>query len=145
MPPNEVPMYEYWQNAKNPAGIVLRIGKIFVEVCFPVCYNFVTSCWGYRYPEEDEGGTPMFVKEVVVNNPVGLRARPATFFTQKANEFKCSVWIQKDERKVNAKSLLGVLSLGITKDTTVTIVADGDDEEQACETLCELISKEFAE
>ena len=87
----------------------------------------------------------MFSKEVVVMNPVGLRARPATFFTQKANEFGCSVWIQKDERKVNAKSLLGVLSLGITKDTPVSIVADGEDEEQAVETLCELISQEFSE
>ncbi|MBQ4426778.1 MAG: HPr family phosphocarrier protein [Oscillospiraceae bacterium] len=87
----------------------------------------------------------MFSKEVVVMNQVGLRARPATFFTQKANEFKCSVWIQKDERKVNAKSLLGVLSLGIIKGTNITIVADGEDEESAVETLCELISHDFAE
>ena len=87
----------------------------------------------------------MFVKEVVVQNQVGLHARPATFFIQKANEFKCSVWIQKDERKVNAKSLLGVLSLGIIKGTSIEIVADGEDEESAVETLCELISKDFAE
>ncbi len=87
----------------------------------------------------------MFVKEVVVMNQVGLRARPATFFTQKANEFKCSVWIEKEERRVNAKSLLGVLSLGIIKGMTINIVADGKDEEQAVETLCELISRDFAE
>ncbi len=87
----------------------------------------------------------MFVKEVVVMNQVGLRARPATFFTQKANEFKCSVWIEKDERRVNAKSLLGVLSLGIIKGMTINVVADGKDEEQAVETLCELISRDFAE
>ncbi len=87
----------------------------------------------------------MFVKEVVVMNQVGLRARPATFFTQKANEFKCSVWIEKDERRVNAKSLLGVLSLGIIKGMTISVVADGKDEEQAVETLCELISRDFAE
>ena len=87
----------------------------------------------------------MFVKEVVVMNHVGLRARPATFFTQKANEFKGSVWIEKDERRVNAKSLLGVLSLGIIKDTAINIVADGEDDEQAVETLSELISKDFAE
>ena len=87
----------------------------------------------------------MFVKEVTVMNQVGLRARPATFFTQKANEFKCSVWIEKDERRVNAKSLLGVLSLGIVKDATINIVADGKDEERAVETLCELISSDFAE
>jgi len=87
----------------------------------------------------------MYIKEVVVMNQVGLRARPATFFTQKANEFKCSVWIEKDERRVNAKSLLGVLSLGVIKGTEIKIVADGEDEEQAVETLCDLISKDFAE
>ncbi|MBQ8934964.1 MAG: HPr family phosphocarrier protein, partial [Oscillospiraceae bacterium] len=52
----------------------------------------------------------MTVKEAVVNNQVGLYARPATFFIQKANEFKSSIWMEKDERRVNAKSLLGVLS-----------------------------------
>ena len=55
----------------------------------------------------------MYVKDVVVKNSVGLHARPATFFIQKANEFKSSIWVEKDERRVNAKSLLGVLSLGI--------------------------------
>ena len=49
-------------------------------------------------------------KEVTINNQVGLHARPATFFIQKANEFKSSIWIEKDDRRVNAKSLLGVLS-----------------------------------
>ena len=59
----------------------------------------------------------MYMKEAVVNNQVGLHARPATFFIQKANEFKSSIWVEKDERRVNAKSLLGVLSLGIVKGT----------------------------
>ena len=67
----------------------------------------------------------MFVKEVSVKNQVGLHARPATFFIQKANEFKSSVWVEKDERRVNAKSLLGVLSLGIVGGTTIRIMADG--------------------
>lgn len=87
----------------------------------------------------------MFSKEVVVQNQVGLHARPATFFIQKANEFKSSVWIQKDERKVNAKSLLGVLSLGITKGTSIKIEADGNDEEAAVVTLVDLIDSNFAE
>ena len=87
----------------------------------------------------------MFSKEVVVQNQVGLHARPATFFIQKANEFKSSVWVEKDERKVNAKSLLGVLSLGITKGTVITIMADGSDEETAVSTLVELIDSNFAE
>ena len=62
----------------------------------------------------------MYMKEAVVNNQVGLHARPATFFIQKANEFKSSIWVEKDERRVNAKSLLGVLSLGIVKGTPST-------------------------
>ena len=77
----------------------------------------------------------MLTREVTINNQVGLHARPATFFIQKANEFKSSIWIEKDDRKVNAKSLLGVLSLGIVKGTSVTLVADGSDEKDALNTL----------
>ena len=69
----------------------------------------------------------MCVKDVTIQNQVGLHARPATFFIQKANEFKSSIWVEKDERRVNAKSLLGVLSLGIIGGTTVKIYADGAD------------------
>ena len=87
----------------------------------------------------------MFSKEVVVQNQVGLHARPATFFIQKANEFKSSIWVEKDERKVNAKSLLGVLSLGITKGTTINIIADGLDEEEAVSSLVALITSNFTE
>ncbi len=87
----------------------------------------------------------MFSKKVVVKNQVGLHARPATFFIQRANEFKSSIWIEKDARKVNAKSLLGVLSLGITKGTSVNILADGSDEEAAANSLVELIESNFAE
>lgn len=87
----------------------------------------------------------MFSKDVTVQNQVGLHARPATFFIQKANEFKASIWVEKDERKVNAKSLLGVLSLGITKGTTVNIIADGSDEEAAVNTLVDLVASNFVE
>ncbi len=87
----------------------------------------------------------MITKEITVNNQVGLHARPATFFIQKANEFKSSIWIEKDDRRVNAKSLLGVLSLGIVKGTSVNIVADGPDESQAIETLSNLIDSDFSE
>ena len=64
----------------------------------------------------------MCVKDVVIQNQVGLHARPATFFIQKANEYKSSIWVEKDERKVNAKSLLGVLSLGIVGGTTIKLL-----------------------
>jgi phosphocarrier protein HPr len=87
----------------------------------------------------------MITKEVVINNQVGLHARPATFFIQKANEFRSSIWIEKDERRVNAKSLLGVLSLGIVKGTAINIIADGADEAEAIKTLSELIDSDFSE
>jgi len=87
----------------------------------------------------------MVSKEIVVQNQVGLHARPATFFIQKANEFTSSIWISNDERKVNAKSLLGVLSLGITRGTTVTLTVDGADEEAAIEALTSLVASNFAE
>ncbi len=87
----------------------------------------------------------MYIKEAVVNNQVGLHARPATFFIQKANEFKSSIWVEKDERRVNAKSLLGVLSLGIVKGDVITLASDGDDEEQAVNALAELINSDFSE
>jgi len=87
----------------------------------------------------------MFSKEIVVTNQVGLYARPATFFIQKANEFKSTIMVEKEERKVNAKSLLGVLSLGIAKGMTVTLIADGYDEEEALAGLAELIDSGVGE
>ena len=87
----------------------------------------------------------MYSSSVKVLNQVGLHARPATFFIQKSNEFKSSIWVEKDERRVNAKSLLGVLSLGIAGDTEITILADGVDEEEAVNALVKLIESGFAD
>ncbi|MBR2042044.1 MAG: HPr family phosphocarrier protein [Oscillospiraceae bacterium] len=87
----------------------------------------------------------MYSNSVKVLNQVGLHARPATFFIQKSNEFKSSIWVEKDERRVNAKSLLGVLSLGIAGDTEITILADGVDEEEAVNSLVKLIESGFAD
>ena len=87
----------------------------------------------------------MFVKDVSVENQVGLHARHATFFIPKANEFKSSIWVEKEERRVNAKSLLGVLSLGIVGGTSIRIIADGSDEQQAVESLIKLVESGFAE
>ena len=87
----------------------------------------------------------MISRDVTIQNNVGLHARPATFFIQKANSFKSSIWVEKEERRVNAKSLLGVLSLGITKGTTITLIADGSDEEEALEGLTTLINTGFSE
>ena len=87
----------------------------------------------------------MYAKEITVKNEVGLHARPATYFIQKANEFKSGIWVEKEERRVNAKSLLGVLSLGIVKGTAITVIADGADETEAVEALVTLINNNFGE
>lgn len=87
----------------------------------------------------------MISRNVTIQNNVGLHARPATFFIQKSNSFQSSIWVEKEDRRVNAKSLLGVLSLGITKGMTITLIADGADEKEALDGLCELIDTGFGE
>ena len=87
----------------------------------------------------------MMTQDVTIKNSVGLHARPATFFIQKANSYKSSIWVEKDDRSVNAKSLLGVLSLGIVNGMTITLVADGPDEREALDGLKELIENGFNE
>ena len=87
----------------------------------------------------------MVYKDVVVQNQVGLHARPATFFIQKANEFKSSIWVEKEERRINAKSLLGVLSLGIMGGAEIRILADGSDADDAVASLSALVDSGFAE
>ena len=85
----------------------------------------------------------MYSKEVTIKNQVGLHARPATYFIQKANEFKEEIKVTKDEREVNGKSLLGVLSLGITRGSSITISATGENEQAAVEALVALIESNF--
>ena len=87
----------------------------------------------------------MISRDVTIQNNVGLHARPATFFIQKANEFRSSIWIEKEERRVNAKSLLGILSLGIIGGTQIKIIADGADEQAAVNALVELVESGFSE
>ena len=87
----------------------------------------------------------MISREVTITNSIGLHARPATFFIQKANAYQSSVWVEKDDRRVNAKSLLGVLSLGITKGTEITIITDGTDEKEALDALESLVESNFSD
>lgn len=87
----------------------------------------------------------MYSCEVTINREEGLHARPATFFIQKANQFEASVWVETEQRKVNAKSLLGVLSLGIMKGTAIKIIASGSDEEEAVKALVSLVESDFVE
>ena len=85
----------------------------------------------------------MYTKEVVVRCESGLHNRQATYFVQKANEFACSIWVESGSRKMNAKSLLGLMSLGITTGTTVTLSADGSDAEAAVTALEALLQRDL--
>ena len=85
----------------------------------------------------------MITQNVTIKNTIGLHARPATFFIQKANSFRSSIWVEKDDRRVNAKSLLGVLSLGVIGGMTVTLMADGEDEKEAIKVLQNFIETEM--
>ena len=85
----------------------------------------------------------MISRNITIKNSVGLHASPATFFIQKANSYKSSIWIEREEHKVNAKRLLGVLSLGITKDMTITLIADGADEVEALNGIEDLVVNGF--
>ncbi len=87
----------------------------------------------------------MYSCEVTIKREEGLHARPATFFIQKANQFESSIWVETQQRKVNAKSLLGVLSLGIMKDSSINIIANGADEEDAVKALVALVESDFVE
>ncbi|MBO5744486.1 MAG: HPr family phosphocarrier protein [Clostridia bacterium] len=82
----------------------------------------------------------MVSRSVTVRNKLGLHARPATYFVQKATSYKCSIIIEKDERSLNAKSLLSVLSMGVIKGSVINLVFDGADELEALEGLCTFVS-----
>jgi len=87
----------------------------------------------------------MISRNVTIVNSMGLHARPATFFVQNAHKFKSNIWVESGDRKVNAKSLLGVLSLGIAKGMTISLIADGYDEEEALADLTKLIDSGVGE
>ena len=87
----------------------------------------------------------MVSRNVTIKNSIGLHARPATFFIQKANSFRSSIWVEKEDCRVNAKSLLGVLSLGIVEGTEITLTADGSDEGSAVDALVALVESGFEE
>ena len=84
----------------------------------------------------------MFNKEVVVRCESGLHNRQATYFVQKANEFESSIWLESSNRKMNAKSLLGIMSLGIITGATVTLTAMGPDAEEAVNALEVLLQRD---
>ncbi|MBE7007149.1 MAG: HPr family phosphocarrier protein [Ruminococcaceae bacterium] len=85
----------------------------------------------------------MYTMQTIVKCESGLHNKQATYFIQKANEFRSSIWIEVEDRRINAKSLLGVLSMGVTTGTNVTLVADGADEEAAVSALSEMLVKDI--
>ena len=85
----------------------------------------------------------MFKKDVVVRCESGLHNRQATYFVQKANEFESNIWLESQNRKLNAKSLLGIMSLGIVTGAVVTLSASGADEQNAVEALAELLQRDM--
>ena len=84
----------------------------------------------------------MYSKEVVVRCESGLHNRQATYFVQKANEFDCEIWMEAGSRKMNAKSLLGIMSLGIVTGAVVTLSASGADAEAAVNSLENLLQRD---
>ena len=84
----------------------------------------------------------MVVKEVAVRCQSGLHNKQATYFVQKANEFNCNIWLECGNRKMNAKSLLGIMSLGIVAGVNVVLSADGSDGEAALTALEDLLQRD---
>ena len=87
----------------------------------------------------------MFKKNVTLQNETGLHARPASLFVKEASRFSSNVTVIKDGKKYNAKSIMGVLSMGAGKGTNLTIQAEGDDEKEAVDTLVQLVKDNFNE
>lgn len=84
----------------------------------------------------------MVRQQVRVNLKTGLQARPAAFFVQEANRFASEIFVEKDTKKVNAKSIMGIMSLAISSGTEITISAEGPDASQAVTNLTNLVSRE---
>ena len=82
--------------------------------------------------------------DITINSKVGLHSKNATKFIQLANDFKSSIWVESAERRVNAKSLLGVLSLGVREGMTVKLIAEGSDENEAVNSIKRLVEIDFA-
>ncbi len=87
----------------------------------------------------------MVEKTIEITNPTGLHARPAALFVQTAGKFTSNIWIKMDHKKVNAKSIMGLISLAVSKGTEITIMADGEDEDLAIKEIVDLVTAGFGE
>lgn len=82
----------------------------------------------------------MITKEIVINIPNGLEARPVALLVQVASQYECSIHVSTTDKRVNAKSIMGMMSMGISAGETVTVIADGPDEEAAVENIEKYLS-----
>lgn len=87
----------------------------------------------------------MVEKTIEITNPTGLHARPAALFVQTAGKFTSNIWIKTGQKKVNAKSIMGLISLAVSNGTEITIVADGEDEDLAVKEITDLVTSDFGE
>lgn len=85
----------------------------------------------------------MLSKKVVVKNKTGLHARPAALFVQTAGRFLSDITVEKDNKKVNAKSIMGIMALGVSQGEEIIITARGEDEKEAIETLIDLVQNKL--
>jgi len=92
-----------------------------------------------------EGEQKLISKDISILNETGIHARPAAVFVSMATKFKSQIYVMKDEKRANAKSILHIMSLGIDKGSIITISAEGEDEEEAVDRLTELVESKFGE
>lgn len=87
----------------------------------------------------------MVSKTVTIQNETGVHARPAAVFVKMANRFPCEIFVEKDEQRINGKSIMGLMMLALTRDSRITVIAEGDKEAEAVEALSQLVSNSFIE
>lgn len=87
----------------------------------------------------------MYEKDVVVKNRAGIHARPAGMIVNLASKFRSEVYLQKDSEKINAKSIMGLITLGVLCNTPIKVSAEGEDEKEAVDALSKLIENRFEE
>lgn len=87
----------------------------------------------------------MVSKTVTIRNETGVHARPAAVFVRLANRFPCEIFVEKDEQRINGKSIMGLMMLALTRNSRITVIAEGDKEAEAVEALCLLVESSFIE
>ncbi len=87
----------------------------------------------------------MVSRTATIKNESGVHARPAAVFVKMANRFPCEIFVEKDNQRINGKSIMGLMMLALTRDTRITVIAEGEKEEEAVAVLCALVENSFVE